>query len=98
MQPLSKTSLSSSTPRLPALSLEQVFGASRTLKSISVAKDRFKSSENILEVPITYDLHGLKVRRSDADKLLMAVHNFHRDGEKLEQYREDLDRRLEQAH
>ena len=84
MQTLPKPSLASSTPRLPVLSLEEVFDASRTLQSITVAKNEFESSENILEVPITYDLNGLKVRKSDANKLLVAVRNFHRDGERLE--------------
>ena len=84
MQTPLKPSLASSTPRLPARSLEEVFDASRTLQSITVAKNEFESSENILEVPITYDLNGLKVRKSDANKLLLAVRNFHRDGERLE--------------
>ena len=51
MQTLPKPSLASSTPRLPVLSLEEVFDASRTLQSITVAKNEFESSENILEVP-----------------------------------------------
>ena len=98
MQTPLKPSLASSTPRLPARSLEEVFDASRTLQSITVAKNEFESSENILEVPITYDLNGLKVRKSDANKLLLAVRNFHRDGERLEQYREELAQRLEWSH
>ena len=97
MQPLSKLPTASSMSKLPTLSLDQVFDASRTLKSINVAKDKFQSSENILEVPVTYDLNGLKVQKSDANKLLMAIQNYYRDGERLDQYKDEMDRKLEAA-
>ena len=41
MQTPLKPSMSNSTPRLPARSLEEVFDASRTLQSINVAKNEF---------------------------------------------------------
>lgn len=50
-----------------------MFDASRTLQSLSMAKEEFESKENILEVPVKYDLSQLKLQKSNTNKLLLAI-------------------------
>ena len=60
-------------PSLPKLTLEQIFDQSRTLQSMSMAKDEIESRENILEVPVKYDISQLKLHKSNTNKLLLAI-------------------------
>jgi len=60
-----------------AVCIPSVFEKSRTLKSITLSKDSLISSQNILKIPIEYDIQGLKRKTQDATKLFCAVRNFY---------------------
>ena len=61
-----------------AKAVVDVFMQSRTLKSVKLAKDKIISSQNILKVPIEYEIGHLKPQKSDASKLICAVRNFYK--------------------
>ena len=64
--------------------IPSVFEQSRTIKSITLSKDRLVSSRNILQVPIEYDIQGLKRKTQDATKLFCAIRNFYEHQETMD--------------
>ena len=61
-----------------------IFAQSRTLNSVKLAKDKMTISQNILKVPIEYNIGHLKPQKSDATKLICAVRNFYKHQEAIE--------------
>ena len=43
-----------------------------------MSKDRFVSKNNLLKIPIEYNVDSFKKRKSDATKLICAVRNFYK--------------------
>lgn len=59
-------------------SRSRIFDKSRTLQSVKLCKERLVSSQNVLKIPIEYNLDQFKMQRSDATKLFCAVRNYYK--------------------
>ena len=62
----------------------KLFNMSGVMQSVRLSNDRLVSSNNVLKVPIEYDIQKFKRQKSDASKLICVVRNFYKQREAMD--------------